>query len=208
MGNMGNSSKPAGNAQNNAKVIDISARARKPAEFGQKKDPQPAKPINAISADKVIERIWDSATGWNDDVRKTLRVPGDAAGQAPEKPLYIYKGEFSIVYSTDSSPVITEELFGPNADEALKDVPAYAISIFQRTSTTYLILVDMERRIIVREPIESLHHFENPALPWANVVSSINAALKVAESASARSDGAIAIADEGAAIPVVPKRSV
>ena len=125
-----------------------------------------------MSSGDVINRIKPLGEGWDAELEGLLRLP---------QSLFFYEGSSTDCYSKDKSFSISVALRSLLDPTGPIDVPkdAYGIAVQEMPGSTYFILMDIGRRIIVRHRIGSLHH-DPPRLPWSDVKNAINAALSAA----------------------------
>lgn len=148
------------------------------------------RPFAGASLGNLMERIPDAralsflralATGWNAGVQKLLRLPASLFFQRDSS------GTPYTLYSAEESFAALEVLRALESNQPLPSpLPRYAILITEKSSLINFLLIDSERRIIVRTTLKSFHS-EDPK-EWQVVANAIREALKAAE---AQPDGII-----------------
>lgn len=123
--------------------------------------------------------------GWDEEIESILAIP-ESVFRMEEGSSRYYSGDESIEFNRALSDLARGTL---SLSEA-----SYGIAITWPSSTGYLLLVDMRRRIIVREPIVCMHD-DIPQREWAEVKARIKSAIELAQSDAAKKDGLVAFFD-------------
>ncbi|MFH0885016.1 MAG: hypothetical protein V1861_04860 [Candidatus Micrarchaeota archaeon] len=156
--------------------------------------PASAPRTERLQASDVAEGLKILARNWDGEVEELLALP---------KELFYYPGHPSQVYSNHENPGLG--VFAQSLSFGVVALPKtdYGIVLHATSDNEYIVLFDARRRIIVRERLESQHG----AGDWADVKTSIKAALALADSDEAKKEGLFAYFD-GRARLVKPQASV
>ena|GEM_PF-6178301 len=110
--------------------------------------------IRKISREEAVQKIRRVTADWNDLTAKTLKLPSE---------LFIFEQAAGLSLSADDKfGIIGVEryLAEGRPDLPLPKLPDYGIGLSERGSS-YVTLVDMSRRIIVRMRVFSVHELED-----------------------------------------------
>ena len=155
---------------------------RKAPQAEKKAVPEPA----SVSSKDALGRIKGFGRGWDDELEKLMAVPDT---------LYMFEGEGWLLYSKEKEFGVASVVEEINRG-GLRSEPktSYGISLSETASTMYLVLVDMERRIVVRHAVQRLHD-EPPQKEWSGLKEALKGALGLADGKNFRKDGLIAYSD-------------
>ncbi|MFN7991177.1 MAG: hypothetical protein U0R44_03385 [Candidatus Micrarchaeia archaeon] len=140
-----------------------------------------------VSRSKVIEELRGLGRGWTEDIAALLGLPQE---------LYRSSGEGTIYFSKEREFGIGETALGLSSGRLRAPKTQYGIAIHDRAGSVYIILVDMQRRIIVRERLFCMHD-QPPEKDWGAVKTAILSAGALMTDAE-RGKGSIAVFDGSA----------
>ena len=106
--------------------------------------------MNKISKVDIIKKLASVAPGWSADVEKTFLIPEDLYMQ--EQLPYLY-----LCSEPDVNHLINVLQSFMRAEELPVKLPKYGIAINETAGSVYATFVDMNRKIAVRQQINSLH---------------------------------------------------
>lgn len=172
------------------------ASSSRVAKSGNKPDERPfskvAPPVavmdnyQRVSSNEVIARLKGLARGWDAELESLLSMPPT---------LFMSHGGVSQYYSSDANFSISDVLMclsmGAKPDTSRM---TFGIALHERAGTTYFVLADPERRIIVRQRISCLHS-DPPELDWGPLKGAIQSAIAGASREEAKKEGLVAIYD-------------
>ncbi len=147
-----------------------------------KAEPPPAR---RISSGEVLGELRSLGKGWDKETEALLELPAT---------LLRSSGEGAKYYSKEEGFGIGDVVLGLRYGNLGLPKTGYGIAIYDTSGSVYFVLVDMRRRIIVRERLYCIHD-EPPEKDWSSVRSAIRAASSLASGDAARKEGAIAISD-------------
>jgi hypothetical protein len=167
-----------------AKLTMVAKPAARPyAPPPKGKQPLPDSNIRRMTPDEVVASIRDFAAGWSEEARKALSVSSELSYARNDM-------AGTVLFSREKEFGITHTIASMEQGRLARPSTEYAIAFYSKPMTEYIVLVDMGRRIIVRELVVNFH--DKPAKKdWAGVVK----AIRAAESAAAQNPGRIAVYD-------------
>ncbi|MEW6035401.1 MAG: hypothetical protein AB1529_02200 [Candidatus Micrarchaeota archaeon] len=144
-----------------------------------------AAPPASVSREDAASGLAGYAQNWSEDVKAALALPAR---------LYRREAGNAITLSDDAgfgiNAVLARFLSSGHMDR--KPDMGYGIAVYETTSTVYLVLADMGRRIMVREPL--MRYMDKPQKKdWAEVAG----AIRAAEAAAKAKPGRVAVSDCG-----------
>lgn len=144
--------------------------------------------VRKISKADAVERIRRVTADWNDLTARVLNLP-------PE--LFILEQGANVSLSIDNNfgiiPVENYLVEGWNQTQ-LPKLPEYGIGLSERSST-YMTLVDMSRRIVVRARIYSAHEPDDSK--WTSFSNAIRKAASHAEKNRVRDKNQVVVYNDG-----------
>lgn len=161
----------------------------KPASVAiQPAPPSPRPPLSEsavrkLSAKEVLAGLRDFAANWTKEAEAALAVPGE---------LNFFRNDEggSVMFSKETGFPIAGVLSSLQTGMRAPPDTEYGIAVYEKSSTSYLVLVDRGRRIVVRELVSDYN--SKPAKKdWDNVVK----AIRSAEKAAAANPGRTAVFD-------------
>ena len=141
--------------------------------------PQPSG--KTVSYGEVLEELRGMGKGWDKETESLLGLPAT---------LFRTSGDGARYYSKEESFAIGDVVLGLRYGELGTPRTSYGIAVYDTSGTTYLVLVDMRRRIIVRERLYCVHD-EPPEKDW----SAVKDAIRAAAALSAGDPAIIAVSD-------------
>jgi len=135
-------------------------------------DPMTSKASRTIKPTEVFARLSGLCKGLNEETRSLLSVPGL---------LFERSGNTSVYYSVSLDFRVADIL-----DQILHNVhptPSendYGIGLYERSNTTYFVLVDMRRRIVVHERLNS-YQGDPSDTSWEHINETIKSAVALAK---------------------------
>lgn len=127
-----------------------------------------------LSSAEMFNRIKGYGREWDAETEKLISPPPN---------LYENSGGATQYFSRDISFGISSVVFGfihgAHPEPKKND---YGVALYEKTGTLYFVLLDMSRKIIVKERILSYQH-DPPQQSWANVREAIRYALSAAKTA-------------------------
>jgi hypothetical protein len=146
----------------------------------------PGPEVRLVSSKEVLSRLKGLGRGWDEEIEKLFSMPAS---------LYAGTAETSGYYSEDRGFGIISLVRGMDAGSfVIPPKTSYGVAIYEKAGSVYVVLADIGRRIIVRERIVDFSG-EPPEKDWAAVKEKIRAALSLAGSDRARSEGMLAVYD-------------
>lgn len=154
-----------------------------PRSFSIKKAaPSPNLPkAEKVSGSAVVEEIKEMGRGWDKETESSLRIPPS---------LFRTSGEGATYFSDDENFGVALVASGLRGGRMGRPESMYGICIYDTPSSVYFVLLDMERRIIVRERLSCVHD-RPPEKDWSKIRDAIRAASAAAE----KNAGSVAIFD-------------
>jgi hypothetical protein len=134
-----------------------------------------------VSAAAVIESLKSMGKGWDEEAAGLLRIPPH---------LFRTGGSGATYYSIDENFGVADVAAGLRYGRVMRSESKYGIAVYDTPGNVYLVLVDMERRIIVRERLMCIHD-DPPEKDWANVKN----AIRTATAEAARKADTVAVFD-------------
>ncbi|MCI0561627.1 MAG: hypothetical protein MN733_24320 [Nitrososphaera sp.] len=125
-----------------------------------------------ISSVELFVRLKGRGRDWDAEMEKLL---------APPPNLYENSGGSSQYFSKDRTFGISEVVLNLRHGAHINPKETeYGIALYETPNIVYFVLVDMSRRIVVKERIQSLQS-DPPELSWTAVKAAIKYAASVAE---------------------------
>lgn len=124
-----------------------------------------------VAKGAVSGEIRDYAQNWSASVEEALNLP---------KSLHRFATGSSVSFCSDEKSSLGPAIDALAQGELKGKVSGYGIIVNSTASTTSIVVVDMSRRIIVRETLGCLHDRPQQR-EWATLSASINAAAKAAK---------------------------
>jgi hypothetical protein len=134
--------------------------------------------IRKMQAKEVIASIRGYASNWTKEAEAALAVPGD---------LNFMRNDVggTVMYSKEKEFRIADAVHSLQMGIRRRPETDYGIAIYEKAGTAYIVLVDLSRRIIVRELITDYNG--RPAQKdWSGVVRAVDAALAGSKAAPER----------------------
>ncbi len=165
---------PRANADQGKKLIQ-----KTPGRFPKGKRPHTELP-RKVSIKQVFERLSAFGRGWDKDTGRLIMPPDRKLDE-----LFMRDGTEegipSLFFSAEPGFDISIVIHSLSSAELRRPKTEYSIAIYEKMDTTYFVLVDMERRIIVRSPLFS--RYEEPReRDWKGIGDAIKAAASFARS--------------------------
>lgn len=134
--------------------------------------------VRIAPANEVIARLSGLGRNWTPDIAKVLAVPAR---------LMVSESDTAAYYTSDTNGSMGNIVLAINA-RAKPDKPGfvYGLAIYETGNSTYLVIADMKRRIIVRERLSC---YQNQ--PVGDDWNRVNRAITAAVSAAHKSTGMI-----------------
>lgn len=153
------------------------------------KEPAESKPKPAsgsrVSSGAVLEELRSMGKGWDKEIESLLELPATLLRSSGDGVKY---------YSKEESFGIGDVVLGLRYGNLGLPKTGYGIAVYDTSGSVYFVLVDMRRRIIVRERLFCIHD-EPPEKDWAAIKNAIRAASSLSSAEPARKEGAIAVSD-------------
>jgi hypothetical protein len=165
----------------------VEAISPPPKSFFKAEDapgPRPP-PASRVTSGEVLGELRRIGKGWDDEIESLLELPAT---------LLRSSGEGAKYYSKEESFGIGDVVIGLRYGSLGLPKTNYGIAVYDTSGSVYFVLVDMRRRIIVRERLYCIHD-QPPEKDWAAVKEAIKDASSLASSESSRKGTAIAIYD-------------
>lgn len=159
-------------------------------KLGQQKAPAVPSSIE-LRAKEALKEISAYAAKWSEGIEEAMSAPATLERSEIGAGLFF-------IGKAGKEPGQVIEAIEAGGDSAKALPGTYCIAIVSPSSTTTFILVDVDRRIAVRETIGCLHDKPDSG-NWDNVMKSIASAR---EYASRLPQGSIAVCDHGALKPL------
>ncbi len=165
----------------------------RPPEFSKEPPKHDNSPqARQTTSSDLFGRLSGLGKGWDPEMEALLAPPGTLfLMELPASVLYSKEPEFEVAATVNDIIRGTGDIRKPKTE--------YGLAIYETASTLYLVFVDMQRRIIVRERLSSLHD-EPREDAWGPIKSAIKGALRLAESSKkgiAVSDGSLRLVTFG-----------
>jgi hypothetical protein len=164
-----------------------------------KSEPRRARPRlpepSQTSRSELISALKSMGRNWEPAIEKLLA--------APEK-LYYFSEGASAQYSDNENSGLADTWEGVMWNRAILTDTKFGVLLFERAGMMYFMLVDTERRIIVKKPL-ACYHDSPPEQDWGIIMSAIKSALSLAESQTAKQDGLFAVHNGALTRLVVPE---
>lgn len=131
-----------------------------------------------LSSVELFSRLRGLGRDWDSEMEKLLATPPN---------IYENSGGTSQYFSKDIAFGISDIVLGlVHSAAVMPKQNEYGIALYEKANTTYFVLVDMSRRIVVKERIQSIQS-DPPEQSWGAVKQAIKYAVSVAEKAGADS---------------------
>ncbi len=127
--------------------------------------------IRIAPATEVIARLSGLGRNWNPEIARILTVP-------PR--LIVSESDSATYYTSDPNGSMGELVLALNS-RATPNKPGfdYGIAIYETSNSTYVVIADMKRRIIVRERV-SCYQNQTMGDDWEAIGKAITAAVSAA----------------------------
>lgn len=144
--------------------------AKSPAKDFSAKSSLPES-VKKVSSEDAISRMKGIADGWKEEFKKLLEMPDE---------LFCFNEGNLLLYSKDESLSAAKFLPYLSAGvEPPKNIPAYGIMIYDTSGSSYMVFVDTDRRVIVKDSIASFH--STTKNDWKNFMALVQEALEAAD---------------------------
>jgi len=135
-------------------------------------NPMTSQASRTIKPAEILARLSGLGKGFNDETRSLLSVPGL---------LFERSGNTSVYYSVDLDfgvADVTDQLIrGISPTPSEND---YGIALYERANSTYFVLVDMRKRIVIHERLSSYQGDPSDVI-WSHINETIKSALALAK---------------------------
>ncbi|MBU0527060.1 hypothetical protein KKE92_01140 [Candidatus Micrarchaeota archaeon] len=135
-------------------------------------NPMTSQASRTIKPTEVLARLSGLGKGFNEETQSLLSVPGL---------LFERSGNTSVYYSVDLDFGVADI-----TSQILHSIPPtpskndYGIALYERANTTYFVLVDMRKRIIVHERLSS-YQTDSSDISWEHINETIKSAIALAK---------------------------
>ncbi len=161
-------------------------RERPERTFEAAAAPMVSAPNRSVTSEEVIARLRGLGRGWDDETKELLWIPSTLFANTEGSTEY-----YSRTLDFGISGVVANMVHGVPPSPSEND---YGICLYERANTTYFVLVDMRRRIVVRERLVCYQH-QPPEQDWGNIRNAIKAAVELAGRDDIRKEGLVAVFD-------------
>jgi hypothetical protein len=145
--------------------------------------------VKEVPASELITFLKSMGKGWDAELEGLLEIP--------RKLFYIQVGAYA-QYSGNDAPdmgAIFQAL--KMRSKTYSTEMDYGILVYDTTSSTYFVLFDAKRRIVVHDHVQS--YGDNSGSSWSGIKWSIKRAIELAGGSTAAAEGRLAVCDQGLA---------
>ncbi len=152
---------------------------------------QPMGPVLALNEPSLVAgkdvaaELKRISRGWDDELEGLL-------GLRPN--MFRLQTESGTFYCSDSKMSISPAIAAFDSGRLGRPQTEYGIVVHEKRDITTFILVDMKRRIMVRERLVNMQD-ETPTHDWSDIKRKIKSSLAMAESDSAKKGSLVAVYD-------------
>jgi hypothetical protein len=139
-----------------------------------------------VRGSDVVKSLSFRGKGWDNESETLLAVPDT---------LYRFEGEGTFTYSSDRQSGIGGLIRAlRNGSQYIRPKADYGITLYETASTTYFVLFDASRKILVRA-ILHCYHDKPPEKNWSDIKQAIKTAVALSQSDEGKKKDSLAVHD-------------